>query len=517
MINSPQRQQPVGILIELGHASYKIGKAFLPLLILFFVRETNDNVIKFYILLGILSLIIIVMGILKFYNFKFHIDTDKEEFILQSGVLSKSKLIISIDKIIEVNLEQKYVHLLLGTYKVILDTAGSESQEVVIHSLSKANALALKEYIANHKQISEQNITTTTDVFAENDSVTPIQNDINSETSQTLHLSFLSLFKASLISNYGKTLGLMLVFLHFFFEHLKEFNQHILSKYIDNELLVNQISNSITFVVLSSVLFFILLNLVLGLIKYFDYKIVRNKESLLITFGLLQRFQTIVKPKRIQYFVETTSMLRRFFNVYRMDLALIGDSTNKKNKNSIEVPALSGDELIQFKEFINFKTTDNEALLTLKPNIRYWLVNSFISFFVTAIIFFYIYNLIFIIDDVEVDHTEAIWYIHAYLAIITLLIIYLYINYKRYKVKLYQDKLVVKSGVVFTSFKTLPLKNIQSVTVAYAFWQKNSNLAYVTLQTASGKIMLPISKKDEYQKIANYILYDIESKNTQWM
>ena len=516
MLNKPQRQEPVGLIIEIGLSAIKIAKAFWPILLMFVLKGTGGKEQKLLLYGGILVLLIIVTAILRYINFKFYIDEINNEFVLQKGILSKEKIIIKLNNVFEVNLEQKYLHILLGVFKVKLDTASSDKDEVVIQSLSKQNADLLRNYILNYKNQHKKAETSDQEQI---DIANDIEDEIATNNDNQISISFISLLKASLISNYAKTIGIIIIFFNTIFENLREFNDVFFDKFIENEQVANALSNSVAAMVILFVLLFILLNLVIGLFQHFGYVITKNKNQLIIKYGLIQKFQIIVKPSRIQYFTSFTSKLMRWFNVYSLQLALIGDPSDKKQKSSIKIPALSLSNLQNIKQYLGIGNTSETFYFSLNPNFRYVIQNMLVLTLIIVAAFMYFSFLgdkLFIFEG-DLLENKRIYIIIAIVMFWIFILVIQILNLKKYNIQLFADSIVITQGVLQTRTTVLPIKNIQSLKIKQAWWHQNSNLATLELNTAGGKIVLPIANQELYTKILNFVLFEIESKNKSWI
>ncbi|UYW01618.1 PH domain-containing protein [Flavobacterium agricola] len=506
MINKPQRQEPIGVLIEISITLFKFLRAMWPLLLYFIFRKTEaeGSETQSFWYLGIFVVLALFISVLRFLTYRFYIDTTNQEFVLQRGILAKEKLIIALDRIFEVNLEQKYFHILLGVYKVRLDTAGSDKDEVVIQSLSKKDADVLRNYIINYKKEK--------DLVAE---IEPIRNetvsenkDTGAETNQTIRISLLSLFKNSLVSNYFKTLGILLLFFNTIFENIKNFNEEVLSGYLDNFTAIQAISSSIAVSFILFVLLFLGIHIAVGVLQYFGYSITKNKQSLLIQYGLIQKFQTIVQPRKIQYYVFVTSKFMRLLNVNTLKLALIGNPSEKKQKSSVKIPALQQLELETIKNFLNLSTQQNEQLLTIKPNVRMLVAPMFLITFLLLLFCAYVY----ILDDVFLTLNFCV----AIFCLWIVIFVVQYINFKRFTISVFSDKIIIKQGTLQTKITVLEMNKVQAVVQQQAWWHQKIGLTRLELKTAGGPIRLPIANQSAYNKVMNYVLYYVESTNISW-
>src|SRR5690606_19338166 len=121
--DKPQRQSAVGIVIMFADTLQKFLRAsWAPLAIMIYRMPAEA---LWYMIIGMLVvfLIIVVVAYLRYRNFTFFLDESKQEFIVQSGILSKKRLSIGLDKIQQVNINQNVIQKLIGVYSLDVDTA----------------------------------------------------------------------------------------------------------------------------------------------------------------------------------------------------------------------------------------------------------------------------------------------------------------------------------------------------------------------------------------------------------
>ena len=149
--NQPQRQSKIGVLVLFFDSLYKFGKAFLPIIFIFLIKADFSN--KLLVFAGIFGLIIItaIIAYLKYLNFTFYIDEENDEFIVNEGVINKTKTTIQLNKIQQVNIHQTLIHRIIGIYALNVDTAGSDKKEGNIKAISHSLALALKSKLLDNE------------------------------------------------------------------------------------------------------------------------------------------------------------------------------------------------------------------------------------------------------------------------------------------------------------------------------------------------------------------------------
>jgi putative membrane protein len=72
-----------------------------------------DELNKVYLLLGTVLVVLRIVAYLKYQNFTF-LDNENEEFIINEGIFNKTKTIIQLNRIQQVNINQSLIQRLVG-------------------------------------------------------------------------------------------------------------------------------------------------------------------------------------------------------------------------------------------------------------------------------------------------------------------------------------------------------------------------------------------------------------------
>ena len=302
--SQPQRQSSIGILVMFFYTLQQFARALWPMIVLWVFKFEEIN--KLYLAFGMIIILtgIGVVSYLKYLNFTFFLDAENEEFIITDGVFNKTKTAIQLRKIQQVNINQSFIQKLIGVYELDVDTAGSNKKEGAIKAISHELALELKFRLLENEKT--QRVVGTEETLLEE-----TEQKLFEAAYPFIKISFFSLLKVGVTSNYGRTIALLVIFFSTIYENFQNFGdennvyKEELGSYIDKNLVLQTILISIAF------LFGIVLviNVIRIVFKYYDYKIARQKGSLLLSFGLLNTKSTIIKPEKVQI----TTVTRNYF------------------------------------------------------------------------------------------------------------------------------------------------------------------------------------------------------------
>jgi len=150
--NQPQRQSAVGIVILFFDTIQKWGRALWPVLLVYVVRFDDSNKVYIFSGIGVFLIVTAVVAYLKYLNFTFYLQDENEEFIISEGIFNKTKTIIQLDKIQQVDINQSLIQRFIGVYELNVDTAGSAKKEGRIKAISHPLALALKARLLDNEK-----------------------------------------------------------------------------------------------------------------------------------------------------------------------------------------------------------------------------------------------------------------------------------------------------------------------------------------------------------------------------
>ena len=497
--NHPQRQSKIGIVVMFLYALQKFVRVLFPILVVLFLRIERHNIL--YLTLGVLGFLLFlgVFSYLKYLNFTFYIDDENDEFILNDGIINKTKTTIQLHKIQQVNINQSFIQKIIGVYALEVDTAGSTQKEGSINAISHDLALALKaRLLENEKKATE----------ISQETASEISNEVIQETEPFINISLLTLFKIGITSNYLRSVALLFLVYSTIQENLRNFSQQ---EYLDGSELENFFAaQSILKAVLIVGLFLILVVLIVNIgrtvVKFFGFNISKQKGSLLINYGLFSTKSTIIKPEKVQITTVTRNFFQKKMDILeiRIQQATSGEIQNKKD--IIEIPGCNESEKNEILKLI-FNTFPEKGVV-LKPNWRKLGFSSFISIGIPLILYL-IYG--FYIDELIFDYAFlAIGYVIFVALILTF-------GYKNYRLFVNDDFIILQSGAWDVDNRIIEIAKIQAITTSQLFWHKSLDIGSLTIHTAGGDIHFDLGNFATVKQYVNLWLYKVETNNIHWM
>ncbi len=494
--SQPQRQSKIGIIANFLYALQKLLRAFVPLLIILLLKAESQT--RMYVILGgvAICLLLLVIAYLNFKNFYFYIRDESQEFIVEKGIINRSKIMIQLDKIQQVNINQSFIQKLVGVFAVEIDSAGGSGKEVVINSVSYKVAVALKHCLLQQAVSS----------FSEN------PDDLSQPETVSLKkiskISFLSLVKVGLTSHYIQTFLIILLFLNTILERISNY----LGDEFDSEQVeayANQywIGYVILFLAVLSVLSVLVINLIRTLYKFYDFTIIKESNSLLLSFGLLATRSTIIKPNRVQIIKIVQNYFQKKWGILQIHIKQAsGEESDKQNKKSaLEIPGCSESEKEDLFYMI-YGEQPTEGVLLKSSNRFFW-----VRFFFLGVLPIVLFILFF---------KEYLVYSEWYAALPVYLLLVSAVSYRMYRVRtlyVHPKFIVTKKGFWDISKEIIQPYKIQKIETSQFFWQKKNDIGNLSLYTAGGALRFNTTKYSAIKKYVDLWLYQVESSQKNWM
>ena len=475
------------VLFSLIHF-LQVLKAIWPLYILALFKKSS----KIELLVGILIVVflfLVVNAILEFINFSYFVDEKTGELIINKGLINKKTTKIEVEKIQEVNIQQPFIHRILDLYKLEVDSPGGDKKEMQIHAISHENAMALKEYLLGHR--------------VENKSVV----SENNPSQKTIIISNASLLKYGFTANYVSGFFAIFGFIFYIYDKLKDFFDQ---KEIDDFVLGYQkqlskhweeVVYTLGFLSMALGLFLlvVLIRAVMIFIKFYQFEIVKTPRHWTMKYGLFHTKNTTVGLSKVQMITASQNFFQRKLDVWQLKIQQI--ETDEVKENAEVIPGCNQRE----KEEIVYDIWGDlgDFLMTIKPNIRKIILTNVLFILVPIIIS------IFALSIFE-KYTIGVL-IYALLMEVVILI-----SFRNNKLQINNQFVKVDSGFWDVKTKIIDLEKVQSIRLTQFFWQKESDLGTITLNTSGGNLKLKTTSFSSLKKIANFCLFKIENSKKNW-
>jgi putative membrane protein len=492
--SKPQKQSPLGIIILFGNTFQKSIRALIVPSVFILIKLKGTDIL--YILLG-LSIILLTLAIsayLRYQNFTFFLDDEKQEFVINEGVLNKTTLTIQLSKIQNVNIKQSFIQQIIKVYSLEIDTAGSEKKEASIKAIDHKAATLLKQKLLNrtYKAGIDQEI---------------LQNDAVPFSK----LSNATLLKVGITSNYGASILLLTGFLFALFQMLNDYNKAYEDDAEKISLKLEQGLSLFSLCVLVSGILIVIVatNIIRTFVRYFNFEIIRQKNALAIASGLFTKNNTLLKPGKVQLSAYSQNYFQRKFDIVNMKIKQASqnnDYEKEHKKFNLEIPGCDAQERDEILKMIydRIPATGTEYM----PDYRFILLQV-ITYIITPVAIFTVLSVF------------AVPLLKAYLVLIIpyviTVFILLYFEYKHHRLFADGNFIIKKRGIWDVEYEIIEPHKIQAITAKQFFWHKKANVGHLILHTAAGKIYFSYGNYTDILKMINYWIYQVETSKKDWM
>lgn len=439
-------------------------------------------------LIGVILLILLIHSILFFLNFYFYIEGN--QFILKTGYLRKKELSVPLERIQSVNTKQNILQQILNVYSLEVDTAGSVAKELKIYSLSGSYAKHLTQFIQSHKKIT-------------NEDKSELISDIHEEK-EILKLSPFDLLRIGLSQNHLRTALIIVAFGYQIVEQIQDLFKDKADMYSDS--VHNFMSSSGILLFAISAIFFlvfsILASLLITVVKYYDFKLVKLQQSYRISAGLINKRKVLLPFSKIQQLNWETGPIKKMFGIYKISFK---QAVSKQSRN-IQVADAPGClhkhiESIRNEIFRGDLPDNNGRIYSHRLYFNpLWALMGWLPALLP--IFLYVH--------------KPTWMIAGGFWLVLSAIYCKMVVRKRY-FQFNKTQLLVGKGAINTVWQQAESFKTQSIDFKQSFFQKRRGLASLRVTNASGQIDIPYIPEDMAYKLMNYLLYHAETSNKKWM
>ncbi|WP_348811491.1 PH domain-containing protein [Flavobacterium maritimum] len=499
--SQPQRQSIVGILVMFFYALQQYLRALWPFLLIWLFKFDEVNKLYFFLVILVTVLLIGVVSYLKYLNFTFFLDSENEEFIITEGIFNKTKTAIQLNKIQQVNINQSFIQRIIGVYELAVDTAGTNKKEGSIKAISHELALELKSRLLDNEGKAAF-------VLSGEPQSVSLDKNLTTEEHPFIKISFSTLLKVGVTSNYEKSIALLVVFITTIFENLQNFgnadviNNAKVGAYIDGDLVFRTILIYV-FVLFGIVL---IINVVRVVFRYFDYKITRQKGSLLLSYGLLHTKGTIIKPEKVQITTVTRNYFQQKMNILELKIKQATSGEKEDRKSTIEIPGCNESERDAILKLLFQKIPEKGIML--KPNFRKLIFSIFLTIGLPLFGFYllrdFILSLLATVD----------YLVPVYIGFVGLI---LFFKFKNNRLFINDDFIIKQSGAWDISNEIIEPSKIQAITTSQLFWHKKLDIGSIILHTAGGSVTFQLGDFTKIKHYVNLWLYEIETSDSNWM
>jgi putative membrane protein len=508
-----QRLSPIAILyftVKVFSQLFSNIIYLTPIIILSYEKVLANPQLWLPVILLSIALIV-ALTTLKFYFFQYRLTNGHIE--IRSGIFSKKHINLPFDRIQNVKLEQPLYYRPFSYTCLQLDTAGSSKQEAKIVALKVDFAEQLKtEILASHKN---------SDAIDEHQSIEKdIENNIHSQSitdEKGILLNQRSLSDLIIHGISSNRVWLFVGLLAPFLDEIAEYGMNtLLYLGIDAEALfsivdkswwqIGVVAGSLTFLVLFVVTLFSIAG---AIISFYNFTLHKIDDRYIRRSGLFTKHEVTMRLSRLQMVVKQQDwldvLLKRINLKFEQSNANLQNIQAGANNNKIIVPSVKVDECAALIDDVY----PNNQLMNIdyQPIHKHYLLRYIGYTFlpITVALSFWAY----VIDKPL--------FISLYACLFLLLSTLTYCRWLRWGFAQDDNYIYIRKGMLGVNFYCFPLHKVQQVRIKQSYFLKRKGLANINLITASGAQKIPFVHEHRAIKIADEVLFEVESSGKSWM
>ncbi|MEW9797142.1 PH domain-containing protein [Alteromonas sp. CYL-A6] len=450
-----------------------------------------------FIVLMILS-VLGVVGLLNFLVYRFRVQNQHVE--IKRGLLKRKYSNLPFWRIQNVKIEQPFYFRPFNYARVILDTAGSASDEAELVAVPLSYASNLKDQVLQQQQ-------SRSDVPAEDNQSAPAEQVLN--TRSTLDLVI-----------HGITNNRVWIILGAAAPFIDNASNAIAEWLTANQLSLKQLAGeqaaswwqvglySLT-IVLIVMMLLSLLSIAGAIFTFHGYTLTRLGDRYIRRSGLLNKHEVGMRASRIQVVAARQDWLDTLLK--RVNLYFLQNVTARQGQKAVLmsaskllVPSVTVDEArVLAREVL----PDNQMYQTdYQPVTRRYLSH-------WAALWALPYSVLLTALVVQQHWQPALILSGVYALVVALLTL----RWKRWGIAWDNRHVYVRSGLVGRDLRCFKHDKLQQISVRQSLWMRRGKVATVKFVLASGAITVPFLPEHTAYALANHVLYAMESRKRSWM
>lgn len=480
-----RRLHPIALIKEL---IVSVRQSIIPIAVVIFAvfRNLNDNGILSWWMYPLLIIALIVLllapALIKYFTYRYRMD-DKG-IRVKYGLFFKKNIFIPYERIQTVQQKQWFFYMPFHVVQILIETAGGGKAEADLSAVPASVAQELKDLRAGKvAELVEEERAETAEI--------PVVEEKNEKPLLTFQLEVKELLLMAVTS--GGVFGIFFIILAFG----QQFRDLIPADFVEEQFDTILRYGVLILVIIGFVVLLILwgIAIVSTLFKYFQFKLMKFDDHIVIEKGLLQREHTSIAFERIQSIKLIESPLRQMLKLASVRVVTAGSSGDEEHSGDILIlpivkKAKALEILPQFLEDYQFPIEKLER--APKKSLRR---------------FFFI-NLIWTIPVILLVSILLFpWGLFSLL----LLPIFGCIAYGAYRATGFHttETELVMQGRAFISKQTnfMLKRRVQSVDYAQSIWMKKGNVVHFKVLMKSGQTHLKSEVNYIAQQDANRLYH----------
>lgn len=483
-----------------------------------------DNLLSPEVLIGagILFLSTSVSGVISFLMYKFRVHNQHVE--IHHGVFQRRYTNLPLWRIQNVKIERPFYYRPFGYALVVLDTAGSGKEEAKIVAVPEDYAEALKKQVLYEKALHDEgdlDCLPNEDLSDEQSSSFPTPRT-RTKAIDSSHSNEEVLNRRSVkdIIIHGITNNRVWIILGAAAPFYDDVFGLVSEWLADKGLQLNQLVGEQTvawwqfglyaFVILTMLMALVALLSVGGaLFTFYGYTLSRTGDRYIRRSGLLNKLEVSMRASRIQMITAKQDWLDKILkrvNLYFEQNSTAGQQMQElMSPNKLIVPSVTEDEAFALSQEVmpgcDLRGQDYQTIS--KRFITFWLLAGWTLPFITF----------FTIGAVS-SHLDIML---GSLVVFSAVSLLLTLRWWRWGIAYDSKYVYIRRGRIGIDYQCFEPYKAQQVIVKQSVFMKRRKQATVKFVLASGAVTVPFLPEDYVNKLADSVLFEVESTRRSWM
>ena len=483
-----------------------------------------DNLLSPEVLIGagILFLSTSVSGVISFLMYKFRVHNQHVE--IHHGVFQRRYTNLPLWRIQNVKIERPFYYRPFGYALVVLDTAGSGKEEAKIVAVPEDYAEALKKQVLYEKALHDEgdlDCLPNEDLSDEQSSSFPTPRT-RTKAIDSSHSNEEVLNRRSVkdIIIHGITNNRVWIILGAAAPFYDDVFGLVSEWLADKGLQLNQLVGEQTvawwqfglyaFVILMMLMALVALLSVGGaLFTFYGYTLSRTGDRYIRRSGLLNKLEVSMRASRIQMITAKQDWLDKILkrvNLYFEQNSTAGQQMQElMSPNKLIVPSVTEDEAFALSQEVmpECDLRGQEYHPISKRFITFWLLAGWTLPFITF----------FTIGAVS-SHLDIML---GSLVVFSAVSLLLTLRWWRWGIAYDSKYVYIRRGRIGIDYQCFEPYKAQQVIVKQSVFMKRRKQATVKFVLASGAVTVPFLPEDYVNKLADSVLFEVESTRRSWM
>ena len=483
-----------------------------------------DNLLSPEVLIGagILFLSTSVSGVISFLMYKFRVHNQHVE--IHHGVFQRRYTNLPLWRIQNVKIERPFYYRPFGYALVVLDTAGSGKEEAKIVAVPEGYAEALKKQVLYEKALHDEgdlDCLPNEDLSDEQSSSFPSpRTRAKAVDSSQSNEEVLNRRSVKDIIIHGITNNRVWIILGAAAPFYDDVFGLVSEWLADKGLQLNQLVGEQTvawwqfglyaFVILMMLMALVALLSVGGaLFTFYGYTLSRTGDRYIRRSGLLNKLEVSMRASRIQMITAKQDWLDKILkrvNLYFEQNSTAGQQMQElMSPNKLIVPSVTEDEAFALSQEVmpgcDLRGQDYQTIS--KRFITFWLLAGWTLPFITF----------FTIGAVS-SHLDIML---GSLVVFSAVSLLLTLRWWRWGIAYDSKYVYIRRGRIGIDYQCFEPYKAQQVIVKQSVFMKRRKQATIKFVLASGAVTVPFLPEDYVNKLADSVLFEVESTRRSWM